>query len=82
MSKEFKQRKVAYVVGDNLGSPVVVEHIVPVDNEVVETEAPKPTSVALVERTGGAGNSKHLAKRHCGQSQRSARIAKKLREKK
>ena len=82
MSKEFKQKKVRYVVGDGLGHPVVVEHIVPVDNEVVETKAPVTPSVTLTDRTGGSAVPKHLAKRQCGQSQRSARDAKKQRQKK
>lgn len=82
MSKEFKQRRVRYVVGDGLGHPVVVEHVVPVDDEVQDTQAPVSETTALAKRIGSARNPKHRAKRTCGQSQRSARIAKKQREKK
>lgn len=81
MSSQGKHRRVKYVVGDNFGQPIVVEHIVTVSEEVV-VMAPSAHAGALMEKNGGRGKSKRKSKRHCGQSQRSARIAKKQREKK
>ncbi len=82
MSKGRKQRSVKYVVGDGLGHPVVVEHVVPIDEPVEDASPAVPATIALADRNGDRSNPKHLAKRTCGQSQRSARIAKKQREKK
>jgi len=80
--KKFKQNRVKYVVGDGLGHPVVVEHVVPADELVEDASPAVPATIALADRNGDRSNPKHLAKRTCGHSQRSARIAKKQREKK
>jgi hypothetical protein len=82
MKKKFKQNRVKYVVGDNFGQPVMVEHVVPADEPVEDASPAVPATIALADRNGGSSNPKHRAKRTCGQSQRSARIAKKQREKK
>jgi hypothetical protein len=82
MSKGRKQRSVKYVVGDNFGQPVMVEHVVPADEPVEDASPAVPATIALADRNGDRSNPKHLAKRTCGHSQRSARIAKKQRVKK
>jgi len=81
MKKKFKQNRVKYVVGDNFGQPVMVEHIVCVEEVElsqfpVVTKNPHSTEVAFVVAE------KQRGKRQCGQSQKSARDAKKQREKK
>ena len=81
MSNQCKHRRVKYVVGDNFGQPIVVEHVVTVSEEVVVV-APLANVAVLQKKSGGRGKSKRHPKRHCGQSQRSAREARKQRTKK
>lgn len=82
MAKRKKAQSVRYVVGDCFGQPVVVEHIIPEMTLTAEKRSiPCASQTDSINSTSkGAGKGKPHAKRTCGQSQYSARDAKKQRE--
>lgn len=47
-------KKVTYVVGDDLGTPVVVEHML--EEETVKRPQPKQSSTANSSKAKGKGN--------------------------